>query len=101
MLDEEEIIEMANYIYEAQIKQIADGLSQVYDKIKSRMKGNVPVVVTGLGRDFLAGKAAQKTGFKEIIDMGELLGVDAAVVSTSVGVALMVASKLEGKVVRW
>jgi len=101
ILNEEEIVEMANYIYEAQIKQIADGLSQVYDRMKSRIKMNVPVVVTGFGRDFLAGKAAQKAGFKEVIDLGELLGVDAVVVSTSVGVALMVASKLEGKVVRW
>ena len=101
MLDEEEIVEMANYIYEAQVEQIADGLKQVYDRMKSRIKMNVPIVVAGLGRNFLAGKAAQKTGFQEIIDLGELLGVDAAVVSTSVGVALMVASKLEGKVVRW
>jgi len=101
MLNEEEIVEMANYIYEAQIKQIAGGLRQVHSRMKARIKVNVPVVVTGFGRDFLAGKAAQKAGFKEVIDMGELLGVDAAVVSTSVGVALMVASKLEGKVVRW
>jgi len=101
MLDEEEIVEMANYIYEAQIKQIADGLRQVCNRIKSRIKGKVPAVVTGFGRDFLARKAAQKAGFKEIIDLGKLLGINAAVVSTSVGVALMVASKLEGKVVRW
>jgi hypothetical protein len=101
MLNEKEMVEMANYVYEAQIKQIADGLRQVYDRVKSRLKDNVPVVVTGLGRDFLARKAAQKAGFNEIIDLGELLGGDAAVVSTSVGVALMVASKLEGKVVRW
>ncbi|RLI47093.1 H4MPT-linked C1 transfer pathway protein [Candidatus Bathyarchaeota archaeon] len=101
MLNEEEIVKMANYIYEAQIKQIADGLRQVHNRIKPRMKDKVPVVVTGLGRDFLARKAAQKAGFKEIINLAELLGDEAAVVSTSVGVALMVASKLEGKVIRW
>jgi hypothetical protein len=101
MLNEKEIVEMAKYVYETQIKQIADGLSQVHNRMKPRIKVNVPVVVTGVGRNFLAGKAAQKAGFKEVIDLGELLGVDAAVVSTSVGVALMVASKLEGKVIRW
>jgi probable H4MPT-linked C1 transfer pathway protein len=101
MLNKEEIVKMANHIYEAQIKQIADGLRQVYNRVKSRINGNVPVVATGFGRDFLGRKAAQEAGFKEVIDLGELLGVDAAVVSTSVGVALMVASKLEGKVVRW
>ena len=101
MLNKEEIVKMANYIYETQIKQIADGLRQVHNRVKSHMKGNASVVVTGFGRDFLGRKAAQEAGFKEVIDLGELLGVDAAVVSTSVGVALMVASKLEGKVVRW
>jgi len=59
------------------------------------------VVVTGIGRNFLAGKAAEKAGFSDIVDMKECLGADAAVVSPSVGVAFMVASSLEGKTVTW
>jgi len=39
MLNEEEIVEMANYIYDAQIKQIADGLRQVHNRIKPHIKG--------------------------------------------------------------
>ena len=58
-------------------------------------------VVTGLGRIFLAKEAAEKVGFKEIVDLQEWLGTGASVVSPSVGVALMVASCLEGKVVEW
>jgi uncharacterized hydantoinase/oxoprolinase family protein len=59
------------------------------------------VAVTGLGRNFLARKAAENAGFTEIIDMKEYLGAEAAVVSPSVGVALMLANKLEGKTVKW
>ena len=57
--------------------------------------------MTGLGREFLAKAAAQRSGFKEIVDLGEAMGDDAALVSPSVGVALMTASKLEGRTVQW
>ena len=101
MLSEIEIVEMARYIHEAQVEQVADGLRQVYNRLKSRLKGEVPVVATGLGRDFLVRKAAQRAGFHQIIDLGELMGVGAAIASPSVGVALMVATKLEGRRILW
>lgn len=101
MLSELEIVEMARYIYEAQVEQVADGLRQVYDRLKSRMKGEVPVVATGLGRNFLVRKAAQRFGFHQVTDLGELMGSDAAIASPSVGVALMVATKLEGRRILW
>lgn len=100
ILTEEEIVGIANYVYERQIEQVAGGLKQVFDRVNPCVK-EVPVVITGLGRNFLARKAAQRIGFREIIDLEELLGVDAAIVSPAVGVALMAASKLERKVVRW
>jgi uncharacterized hydantoinase/oxoprolinase family protein len=59
------------------------------------------IVVAGFGRNFLARKASGKVGFKQIIDMQELVGAEAAVVSPSVGVALMVATGLEGNTVKW
>jgi uncharacterized hydantoinase/oxoprolinase family protein len=59
------------------------------------------VVVTGPGRNFLARKAAEKAGLNKVIDLSELLGVNASLMSPSVGVALMVASRLEGKTVKW
>ena len=34
---------------------------------------DVPVVVTGLGKDFIARKAAEKIGAKTIIDLGTLM----------------------------
>jgi probable H4MPT-linked C1 transfer pathway protein len=100
MLTEQEIVDMAKFVYHKQVEQISGGLKQVYERIKPSLQEKT-VVVTGLGRNFLARKAAENAGFKDIIDMKEHLGADAAVVSPSVGVALMLASRLEGKTVRW
>jgi probable H4MPT-linked C1 transfer pathway protein len=101
MLAEQEVTDMAGFVYRKQIDQIAEGLEQVYERIKPRFKGKMSVVVTGLGRDFLARKAAEKGGFREIVDMEKIFGAEAAVVSPSVGVACMVASRVEGKTVKW
>lgn len=101
MLSELEIVEMARYIYEAQVEQVADGLRQVYGRLKLHVKEKIPVVATGFGREFLVKKAAQRAGFHQIIDLGELMGSGAAIASPSVGVALMVATKLEGGRILW
>lgn len=101
MLSEQEIIDIAKYVYDKQVAQIVKGLKQVYDRAKPHFKGDIPVVVTGLGREFLAKNAARRFGFDRIVDLGDLLGANAALVSPSIGVALMVASKLEEKVVQW
>ncbi len=101
MLNEQEIVDMARFIYERQVEQIAEGLRQVHERMNQRVEDDVPVVVTGFGRSFLAKKAAEKAGSNKVIDLDELLGVNAAFVSPSVGIALMVASRLEGKTVKW
>jgi (4-(4-[2-(gamma-L-glutamylamino)ethyl]phenoxymethyl)furan-2-yl)methanamine synthase len=98
MLTEQEILDMAKFVYEKQVEQIAKGLKQVKQNVKPKKK---TAVVTGLGRKFLARKAAEEAGFEQIVDMSELLGKDAVVASPSAGVAVMVASKLEGKTVEW
>lgn len=101
MLTEQEIVQFATYIYSRQVEHIAEGLRQVYNRIRPRAKTKIKAVVTGLGKDFLARKAAQLVGVKEIIDLNELLKSDVATVSPAVGVALMAASKLEGRTVQW
>jgi uncharacterized hydantoinase/oxoprolinase family protein len=101
MLTEQEIVQIATYVYNRQIEQIADGLSQVYDRIKPRTKAKFGAVVTGVGKDFLARNAAQRVGINDIIDLSKLVQSDIATVSTAVGVALMAASKLEGRTVQW
>jgi probable H4MPT-linked C1 transfer pathway protein len=102
MLTKQEILQMATYIYERQVKQIADGLSQVYSRTTSIAGEKVPVMVTGLGWDFLARKAAQSIGVEEIVSLGELVGNAAAsAASPAVGVALMTATRVEGGTAKW
>lgn len=101
MLTELEIVNMARYIYEAQVEQVAGGLKQVYNRLKSHLKEDITIVATGLGRNFLVKKAAQRLGFNRVIDLSELIGAGAAIASPSVGVALMVATKLEGRRILW
>jgi uncharacterized hydantoinase/oxoprolinase family protein len=101
MLAEQEIIQIAKYVYERQIQQVVEGLSQVYARVKPCAKAKIVAVVTGLGKDFLARKAAQRVGIDEIVDLSELVKSDVAAVSAAVGAALMAASKLEGRTVQW
>jgi probable H4MPT-linked C1 transfer pathway protein len=101
MLTEEEIVQIARYVHGRQIEQVAEGLNQVYSRIRMLTTAEVPVVVTGLGKDFIARTAAQKIGAKEIVDLGTLMRKDIATASPAVGIALMVASKLEGRTVKW
>lgn len=101
MLSEKEILEIAYHVYREQVRQIADALEQVYERVKVFMKPDFPIIVTGLGRRFLAYKAAEAAGFEKIIDLGELLGDLVALASPCVGVALMVAGRLLGRDVVW
>ena len=56
MLTRQEIIKMAEYVSNEQIQQVAEGLSKVYSHTKSLTLCKVPVVVTGLGKNFIARK---------------------------------------------
>jgi probable H4MPT-linked C1 transfer pathway protein len=101
MLSEDEIVKIAEYVYRKQVEQISEGLKQVCRRIKTIVRPDFPIVVTGLGRRFLAFEAAKAAGFKKIVDLGELLGVEAALASPCVGVALMVATRLLGRELSW
>jgi len=101
MLTEQEIIQIARHIHDKQVEQVVEGLSQVYSRIRSLTTAKIPVVITGLGKDFIARTAAQRLGVDEIIDLGKLVRNDAVTASPAVGVALMAASKLEGRTVKW
>jgi uncharacterized hydantoinase/oxoprolinase family protein len=100
MLSESEILEIATYVYLQQIAQITKGLAKVYKRLKTNGQGTVPAVITGLGKNFLARKAAEKAGIAKIVDMDELLP-GSALASPAAGVALMAATKLEGRHIKW
>jgi len=101
MLTEQEIIQIARFIYSKQVEQIAECLNQVYSRVKSLITAKIPVVVTGIGKDFLAKAAAQKVHIDKVIDLGKLIHNGVVTASPAVGVALMAASKLEGRTVKW
>jgi probable H4MPT-linked C1 transfer pathway protein len=101
MLTEEEIVEIAKYIYSKQVDQVVEGLSQVYSRVKSLTTAKIPVVVTGIGKDFLAKTAAQRLRVERIIDLSKLMPNDVVTASPAAGVALMAASKLDGRIVKW
>ena len=101
MLTQQEIINMAKYIYDKQVLQVAEGLNKVYSYTKKLTSNEVSVVVTGLGKDFIAKKAAENIGVKAIVDLETLMQTDAVVATPAFGVALMTAIKLEGEIVKW
>jgi len=100
-LTEQEIEEMARYIYEKQVERIGAGMELVRHRIIEKYGKDVPTVVTGLGRDFLAKRAADRIGCETVLVLSDYLGAGAALASTSVGVAWMVATALEGRPVSW
>ncbi|MCJ7761903.1 H4MPT-linked C1 transfer pathway protein [Candidatus Bathyarchaeota archaeon] len=97
MLTEKEITDMAKYVYEKQILQVASGLSQVYARAKKFASTKLPVLVAGLGKDFIARKAAEKIGVDVVMDLGELLPRGVSLAVPVVGVALMTSKKLESE----
>jgi probable H4MPT-linked C1 transfer pathway protein len=101
MLTEQEIVQIARYVHSRQVEQVAEGLSQVYSRTKTLTAEKIPVVITGVGKDFIAKTSAQKLRVDKIIDLGKLVRDDLVVASPAVGVALMAASKVEGRTAKW
>ena len=101
MLTQQEIINIAKYIYDKQVLQVAEGLNKVYSYTKKLALNEVPVVVTGLGKDFIGKKAAEKIGVEAIVDLETLIPTEAVMATPAFGVALMMATKLEGETIKW
>ena len=101
MLTEDELLGIARYLYSKQVEQIAGGIKKSYLYTKEKAKSEVPVVVTGLGKAFLAKKAAEKAGVGQIIDLASLLPSEAVYATPAFGTALMVAQKLAKENVSW
>jgi len=89
MLTKEEIKEIAKEIYLQQLEQIKDGIKQVVGTIENAQDLRFPIVVTGLGKDFLAKKAVTDLGYKKIIDFDSLIGGEGALVAPSISIAQM------------
>lgn len=101
MLTKKEITDIAHYVWERQIDRISRGLRRVYNYTRNLAQNDVPVVVTGLGKDFLARKAAEQIGAATIIDLEMLLTKQAVLATPALGVALMAASEIKGEPIKW
>jgi probable H4MPT-linked C1 transfer pathway protein len=101
MLSEQDLLHLAHYIYRSQIEQIAEALTQVYSRLGPNAKIEIPAVVTGLGKEFLARRAAEKAGVAKIVDLAEFFPEGAALASPAAGVVYMAATKIEGRTLKW
>jgi probable H4MPT-linked C1 transfer pathway protein len=101
MLTSQEITDLARYIYSQQIRQIVGGLSRVYKNTKELVDGKLPIVVTGLGKGFLARKAAELVGADCVVDLDQVLPAQAVLATPAVGVALMAGGKVSEEPIKW
>ena len=83
MLSMEDIVEMADFIHQKQVEQIADGLKQVHETQNLDL-----IVTTGLGKDILDRPAAELLGL-EVKSMGDILSDDECTVAPAIGTAVM------------
>ncbi|MDD1779245.1 MAG: H4MPT-linked C1 transfer pathway protein [Candidatus Helarchaeota archaeon] len=95
LLSEQEIYAMATYIYERQLDQIRESMIQVLETHKGYNLAT-PVVVTGLGGDFLAKKVAEQMKFQKVIKLEQELGHEGAVAAPAAAIAILLAEELEG-----
>ena len=100
VLTSQEIINIAQYIADKQIQHVENGLTKVYAYTKSLVSAQIPVVVTGLGKNFLARKAAININVDTIVDLGTLLPQKAVLATPAFGVAIMMTKMLEGEVTK-
>jgi (4-(4-[2-(gamma-L-glutamylamino)ethyl]phenoxymethyl)furan-2-yl)methanamine synthase len=100
MLTRQEIINIAQFIYYKQIRQVAEGLTKVYSYTKLLSSSKIPVVVTGLGKNFIARKAAETFCVDAIVGLETILPEKAVLATPAFGVALMTANKLEGETIK-
>lgn len=95
MITRDEILNMAKEIYNNQLDQIKDGLKQVISNFNNAKNLDFPIVITGLGKEFLAKKAAQGLNYRNIIDFDSIIGGKGALVAPSISIAQMLYDKLK------
>jgi probable H4MPT-linked C1 transfer pathway protein len=86
------ILEIANFLADAQARMIQDGL----ERVARRFVRSQPCVLTGLGETSMALKAAKQAGFSTMVSLAEKIGTRASTVSSSIGVLHVLATHLKG-----
>jgi probable H4MPT-linked C1 transfer pathway protein len=91
VLNHNEIIAMAEYIYRAQVSKISEALLEV-----SKRNNITKVVTTGLGMDILGAKACEQAGL-EYTGMDKILKKDDCIVAPAVGTAILMEQFIRNK----
>ncbi len=89
MLSERDIVDIAKYIYDKQIEQIAEGIYQVYTRIVGECVEEPLILTMGLGEKILAKRAVERLGLGRIICLSDVLGRGTSITIPSAAVALM------------
>jgi len=89
MLSENDIVEIAKYIYNKQIDQVADGIYQVYTRIVDECVEEPLILAMGLGEKILVKKAAERLGLNRIVCLSDVLGRETSITTPSAASALM------------
>jgi probable H4MPT-linked C1 transfer pathway protein len=95
MLTAGEIKEIAAYVAKQQVNQIAEAFREVLNRCRRRGKVTEKIIVTGVGKNFLARRAVESCGCKEIIDFSKLVSPEASKVTPAIATALMAANTIE------
>ena len=91
VLTEEEVEELASYVYQKQLERVAEALLEVAEN-----NDLDEVVVTGLGMNLVGREAANLLGLK-VTSMDELLTIEECVAAPAVGTALLMEEFLRSK----
>jgi len=74
MLSEEEIIDVAKYVYRKQLNMVAEALLQVYGRLIKEYGIKPPAATAGLGADFIAEPALREVGIRKVHRFKDLVG---------------------------
>ncbi|MEM0027069.1 MAG: hydantoinase/oxoprolinase family protein [Ignisphaera sp.] len=98
MLSVEEVIEIARYIYEVQVFKVFEALMQIRSWLASQKirLDDFKAIVAGIGKH-IAVEACRRAGFREVIDIDDVVGYGIASVFPSYAVAAMVAEEVLNK----
>ena len=91
ILSPEEVVEIARFIYQKQVEQVAEALKEVSDRENIEL-----VIATGLGMNIIGGEAAKLLGL-EIRTMEEILSKEDCVVAPAVGTAILMEKFLKNR----
>ena len=100
MLTDSEIKEMASNIYSKQVDKISRGLEKLTRGFSLRKRQTLPIVVTGLGGQFLGAEAAFELGFRKTFNLGSIVGVEDPQVIAAFSTAILVAAS-RGESIQW